>query len=339
MKNTEEWLTYLMGESERRQNLILNLRLNDAAGLGGALDRMIRRGKSNRPAGLLLTGPAGAGKHNAAWHVLQAMEAENCAPIFLSGEALTEFRGDFPSLAAGLNSLLDRFYDRGQDLCLLLERTEESGLAGQLYNFLGRTLRDYQSYPAGDPSLFLILIAEEQPPLPSLLRELLLLCPCAMPDLQRRTAYLNERGRTIQKYVSLERLAELSEGCSYAALGQITDMLGFEIDATEQVPDEEALLRCIRLAAPETQAPKVDPVAEALLRLETVFSGLKDALNGLDLRRAETSASITKQEEPIHEISAVAKSAMERREFEEMSVSQLSTELFGEDRAQALLQN
>lgn len=354
MRIVEEWIGFVLEESERYQNLILNQKLNDAAGLGGAMGKLIRRGRGERPSGVLLTGPSGAGKHNVAWHILQALDEENFAPIFLSGEGLAEFGGDYPALAARLNALFDQFYDRGQSLCLVLEDPEASGLGRQLYAFLGMTLRAYQSYPAEDPALFLILIAAEQPPLPSMLRDELLFCPCALPNLARREAYLNERGKSIRYYVSLKRLAELSEGCSYAALGQLVDMLGFEIDSTDRAPDEETVLSCISYVRPAqksdtpapaaevrapAQAERENAVAEALHRLESVFADLAEKLTNLKLNTTvvqQTQQSVT---DVLQKQEAAAPMEPDRKAIEDMKVRDLSTELFGQERLQVLLQN
>lgn len=341
MRKTEEWLAFLLEESERCQNMVLNRDLNDASGLGRALDRMIRQGRGSRPAGVLLTGPSGAGKHNAAWHVLQALNGEDYAPVFLSGESLSEFRGDYPAAAARLNALMDQFYDRGQGLCLVLEDPERCGFGRQLFSFLGVSLQAYQSYPPGDPGMFLILIADKQPAMPSLLRDQLLFCPCALPDLARREAYLTERGKSIRNYVSLKRLAELTEHCSYTALGQIADLLGFEIDATDRVPDEEAILRCVRQFVPAAEPEKPDLVAEALRRLETVFAGLTETISGLKLGQPVQQS---RTEAVMEKIATAGQSqelgAMpERESIEELAVSQLSRELFGNDRVQQLLQS
>ena len=70
MKTTKDWLNFHLKESESFQNLILTQNLNDASKLGGALGRMVSRGKTERPSGVLLTGPSGSGKHHAAYHIL-----------------------------------------------------------------------------------------------------------------------------------------------------------------------------------------------------------------------------------------------------------------------------
>ncbi len=256
MNKTEDWLDSLTQESEAYQDLILNRRLNDASGLGTALTQMIRMGPDERYPGVLLTGPEGAGKHNAAYHVIQALDEEDFAPVFLTGEDLNEVSGEAFVLTDRLNALLARFYDRKQNLCLVLEEPELCTLSRKLYFFLGRTLWRYLSASAEEPALYLILIAEKQPPLPDLLREPLLLCPCSLPDREQREAFLSEKGKTIHNYVSLKRLAELSEGCSYAALLQLVDILGFRIDATDQVPEEEELRRCVRQLLPERELPQ-----------------------------------------------------------------------------------
>lgn len=346
MKNTKEWLEFLTAESELYQDIVLKQRLNDVTGLGGALSQMIRRGRSERYPGVLLTGPAGSGKHNAAWHIIQTLNEENAAPVFLTGEDLNEFAGDFSELTAHLNALLDHFFDRPQTLCLVLEEPDACSFSRKLYSFLGRTLHYYQGYPAEDPTLFLILIAEQQPSLPSLLQDQLLLCPCTLPDRERRQAFLNEKGKLIRNYVPLKHLAELTEGCSYAALGQIVDMLGFRIDATEQAPSEEDLRRCVRQLAPREEQQQQNgnsPVAEALGRLESVFSELIGKLSELDLSKLNVNGGPAQKTQSFTagNVQTNAEPGMElsKADAEAMPVRQLSAELFGEERAAQLLAN
>lgn len=339
MKPTEEWLDFLLKESEQYQNLILDLHLNDAAGVGGMLGQLIRRGRGYRPDGILLTGPTGSGKHNVAWHILQALDEEDCAPVFLTGEALAEFRGDYPALAERLNALLERFYDNKQNLCLVLDEPELGGLGAQLYSFLGMTVRAYQSDSAGAPYLYLILIAEKQPPLGSLLRDMLLLCPCVLPDLEARTAFLTEHGKAIRNIVSLKQIAELTKGCSFADLRQIVDMVDFRSQITGAAPDEEALRYMIRQVSFEDSKPQEDPVAEALHRLEGVFTELKDALAKLDFSAIGESKSVKVEEVVVKPQINTEGVVPDQKSVEEMPVRRLSAELFGEDVVQALLAN
>ena len=344
MKTTKDWLNFHLKESESFQNLILTQNLNDASKLGGALGRMVSRGKTERPSGVLLTGPSGSGKHHAAYHILQALDKEDCAPVFFTGASLAEGVSDFPGLAERINALLDRFYDIGQGLCIVLEEPDESGFSGQLYPFLGRIAHEYRNNPDELPALFLIFLAKETPALPSILTDLMLCCKCTLPDAEQRRTYIDDRAKSISNYVSLEHLAQVTEGCSYTAIFKIIKELEFLVDTSGCAPDSDTILRVVRQNAPTQEITNDDSLTSALERLETVFSDLADRISNLNLTGAVAApvvnsvASVASQRQE-REAPTLPSVFVDRKEYEEMPVRQLSAELFGEERANALLQN
>lgn len=342
MKTTEEWLRFRLKESERYQNYILNQKLNDASGLGGRLQKLVRRGRAERPAGVLLTGPAGSGRHCAAWHILQALDEEDCAPVFFTGAGLAQDAADFPDLAERLNALLDSFYDRGQGLCVVLEEPEDCPYCQQLYPYLGSVAQEYRLGAEILPPLFLILITRQQVTLPAMLQEQLLSCSCVLPDLATRRNYLEDRSKSIRNYVSLSRLAELSEGCSFGQLGQISEQLAFWVDTEERSLDDEMLEQTVKQFSPgksDSQPQGQNPITAALDRLQTALLDLADRLSFLSVSKPVGATSKEKKEEPLIEEANENSMANDRSSVEKLPVHQLAKELFGEDRLQELLQN
>lgn len=325
--------------------MILNRRLNDAGGLGSGLRKLAGWGRTDRPAGVLLTGPRGAGKHNAAWHLLQALDEADWAPVFLTGAGLSEDVKDHWALSERLNALLDCFYERHQSLCMVVEEPDGCIFASQLYDFLGRTAAAYKTYPDGDPELLLILMSEQQPMLTSLLRDQLLACPCDLPTEAQRGAFLDERGRMIRNYVSLKQLAAMTEGCSYADLGRLVEQLGFQIDVSGHAPDEETLKRGIRQLSPAATAaaPQSQPsaaVVDVLTRIETALNGLAERLGKIRLSSPEAQQFAPQSfvQQNLAAQSAVPQDP-DRKSIENLSIRQLTTELFNEDQARELLLN
>lgn len=285
MKTTKDWLEFHLKESERFQNLILNQTLNDASALGGALSRLVLRGKTERPSGVVLSGPSGSGKHHAANHILQALDLEDCAPVFLTGASLAEGVSGFFELAERINALLDEFYDREQGVCIVLEEPDECGYSGQLYPFLGRIAHEYKDNPDELPALFLILIAKEPPVLPSILRDLLLCCACTLPDPEKRRAFIDDRASALKHYVDLNELAEATDGCSYAAIAEVVRSLEFLVDTTDRAPDSETIRRLIREAAPELlQKAAPEPRRESSAEKRTTVSEIRPELAPEHLR-------------------------------------------------------
>lgn len=337
MQTTAQWLSGLLEDSQWEETRILKKRLNDASGQGRALQELIARGRPEWPGGILLTGPAGSGKHNLAWHLVQALGQTNCGAVFLTGELLGE-EADNQEAVRRLNALVDSFYDENQGLCLVLEEPEDCPSPRRLYTLLGRILQDYRDHQEETPPLLLVLIARSAPRMPAVLRENLLPLPCALPDLDARRACLEDRARMIRSYVSLDLLAKLTDGCSYEDLGRIADLLGFLVDASGRAPDEAAILACIRRFRPEEKKAEANPIAASLERLEEILSGLSEALTKGAVRSVAVSSPQTGQslerEGPILQTEEI-----NRQVIEDMPVKDLSVDLFGEERAQNLMEN
>ena len=337
MQTTEQWLSGLLEESRWEQDRISRKRLNDASGMGQALRELLGLGRAQWPGGILLTGPAGSGKHNLAWHIVQALREMDCGAVFLTGEILGE-DADYQEAAGRLNAIVDSFYDQHKGLCLLLEEPEDCPSPRRLYSLLGRILQDYHDYQDETPPLFLTLIARSAPRMPAVLRDNLLFFPCTLPDREARKACLEDRARNIRSYVSLDRLAGLTEGCSFGELGMISDLLGFLIDASGQAPSEAAILACIRRFRPEEKQEEGNPVAAALERLEEVLSGLSEALaRGAALSAGSGSRETIQSMESgraIHQNEEI-----NRQEFEDLPVKDLAEELFGKERVRLLMEN
>lgn len=330
MLTNETWLPFHLKESAAYAAFIGELSLDDTSGIGSAVADVARQPLRHRPSGVLLTGESGCGKHNAAYHIVQALSEEAYLPFFLTGKTLSEGADGFSDLTTRLNYLFDHMYDEHQGLCLLLDEPETCEWSTELYSFLGRTALEYAAHIDSFPPLFLILISKEPPVLDALLRKKLLRCECVLPTKAERDRYLAEYGKMIAKTIDLTALSGMMSGCSYADLEQVIDALGFHVDRLGRSPNKAELTAFVK---PFLPVPKEEnAVANAISHLEAAlgnlsFSSAAPVAEKQPFANAETSAQA--QPDP----------SAERVRIEALPPRQLAYELFGEEKTKALLQN
>ena len=131
----------------------------------------------------------------------------------------------------------------------------------------------------------------------------------------------------------------------YADLGRLVEQLGFQIDVSGHAPDEETLKRCIRQLSPTATAaaPQSQPsaaVVDVLTRIETALNGLAERLGKIRLSSPEAQQFAPQS---FVQPNLAAQSAVpqdpDRKSIENLSIRQLTTELFNEDQARELLLN
>lgn len=364
MKSAKEWVENITKESNDIYNVVMNKRLGDASGMGEMIRKCIVMGKTARPMGLVLSGPAGTGKHTAAYHAIEALEQEGCVPVFLTGSGMAEDISSYADFVECLNAMLDSFYDDGKGLCLVIDEPEEAGFGVRFYSFLGRVANDYRIHPDDLPTLFIILISEKKLLIPSILSDMLLSLVFVLPDIDQRTVFVNERARSIKNYVSLPDLAKYSEGCSFSDLERVIKRLEVIIDTTDCAPEDDK----IRMYFRQERKTSVEPVNGSIVtgsqdslvddsdvifeyfnRLEEILSTIADnlAYDKIGMKISEISEKLSngvfvngdgkehgsvlknkhKDEEPEE---------LDQKQIEDMPVRDLAIEIFGEEKAKQL---
>lgn len=320
-EKTKAWAERVRNDSAMTRSFLRTQTPDDSFGWGRILKNMWFPTGEEMPTGtgLLLVGPAGCGKHTAVHHMLRLLdqlpgeETEDGSPadsyqyVSLDWEELQEPEDGFAGCRELLAVLLDDCFDRRQGLFLVLEGTARLPWSRKLYRYLESQLTGYYLYrsrrsftpgpkdrPASPdweedgmttPPFFLVLIEEEEPVLPALLRSRLQLCRMSRPDLLRRKRFLTNRelGNLHMDLAELhpgQTLAELTEGLSYAQLEDLVNSLA-ALTAELSVPADLAEEDCLR----REQAP-TETLPELQRQVWEKAESLMDRLPELLARRA-----------------------------------------------------
>ena len=371
-ENELAWLKRVRLYSQLISEYLLSQIPDDSFGWGRVLQNMWFPTGSEQPSGtgLLLVGPAGCGKHTALHHMLRLLplsprveiEGRYEAPydaVFLNEDSLADPEEDFAVCQARLNLLLDHYYDRGQGLFLVLEHAARLPFSRKLFRFLEEQLAAYflnrgerslapgpkdwpdlSAEPAESPypPLFLVLLEEEEPELPALLRSRLQLCRMSRPDLLRRTEFLlNHDVQNVHLDLDElhpgQNLADLTEGLSYAQLqGLLADLRALTADLAYPVSlEEEDSLRLsqlpesLQVSRSAAQASSPEETLEKLLVLLTQSVAAPREQNS-DVAAASTTASLQSDPDPA----AFDTDAYKQR-LENMSMRELEREYFRQE--------
>ena len=326
----ENWVDETIKSAEFYETVLADAKPDDSFGWGARLQYLCGGRPADRPAGLLITGPAGCGKRTAAVFAAKQLLSDGYLCVCLSGYSLNEDGEAFPVLRERLNALLDRCYDDERGLCLLLEAPDAYAFAGSLYAFLGKTCYEYRKAGEAYPPLFVVLLSAEEPALPAFLREQLLLCRMSLPTKAQRDAFLINNAAGLQKAVSADLLCEETEGFTYALLADCVKNLELLADAGNltAISEEEARAFLRSQQPPRTAAQAQE---DFLDRLEQIFRKLPRQLGAL---RVQSGNGETEKFDALDVLSEQDKpESLRRQEFEKMPVQQLAREVFGEDSA------
>lgn len=283
----EEWLTGTLNSS--LYGLLMNREKyggekkappDDSFGWGALLKQHVEERGSWGLHGFNISGVRGAGKHHAAGFAVNALIGFEYEPRFVNcGELPFSTRGE---LGAALEQLSVPFAALSSEeelpparVCIVLDEPNkcphERELLGAAEDLLCTRLVD-----KGLPDVFFIIISEEETALPSTLREHMLACKIALPDLDERRRFVLNKAHSSPRFGYYERLAELSEGLTRAELrdvcrnlyryaiendcepdevmmGKVIGMEHFEVEAVHSEPPEEV---------PE---PPTEPLADKIL--------------------------------------------------------------------------
>ena len=340
--------TKLLEEIKSRESLILSYLadrdLDDSTGWGTSLEglifdwqnqaqREINSGQlTDRPSGVILTGPDGCGKHTAMFKIVQILSTSNYGFAFLDGIDLPEFN----ETAELLNALFDNSYDGGRGLCIVLENAEKYADSRGLFRFLEKTVYEYWFNQAELTPLFLVLIGDCD--LPKLLRDRLFVCQFTLPDSQIRRLFIEKAARDIIHYVSIDKLTSETAGLTFSQIRRVADGLGAVIDKTGSVSEETLeSLTSFQRPVPDSSsllAVLIEKLDEMSQRLPEILASIKPTSAQTIIQQAAPQPALNITDEERENMYAD-----EVRKTRSMSIRELSADLWGEERANLLARN
>lgn len=270
---------------------------DDTFGWGRLFQQMWFSSYDAQPSGtgVLLTGPAGCGKHTAAAHLIRNLRSRGYELAVLP-EDDPEEDGLLTPTRDRLNSLLDYCLEKVKaPLCLLAEDLSRRSRSRELGRFLGEMLCLYSLHRGGgslrpgpkDPRefsaeeepmlpLFLILIEGREEAVPGILRSRLQLCRMSPPDRTLREQFMSSHNvLCVNDYKLLDReeFLKRTEGMTYAQLEDLVNSLNTLVQGNKKA-DADAVLTLL-----ESQLPP----ARSQGRLERVLRELPGMLSRLQL--------------------------------------------------------
>ncbi len=309
--------------------------------------------------GVLLTGPAGCGKHTAAAHLIRNLRARGYVLAVLPED---DPEGDGPNTPTQirLNSLLDYWLeDLRKPLCLLAEDVSGRSRSRELFRFLGEMLcyyylhRGEDSLQPGpkdrmasrkyrmteDPVLpfFLILIENREAAVPGILRNRLQLCRMSPPDRAQREAFLGSTQHYVQYLsdarglVSAEELLARTEGMTYAQLEDLVNALN-TLYETNRGADAQAVRSLLDSQLPPGRSPG---------RLERLLRELPGALARLPVNAGGQGGGAVAPAQPVVARTKAEEPQMTNADyaaqFTKDSVYASASDLFGAEKVDAFI--
>lgn len=194
------------------------------------LDELLNNEASERSHGLLITGPEGCGRHTILTETVGKVLEAGYEAIFLTGSQLQEDAGNQQEICARVETLLDSFRSEEEGLCLILDEMDEMPFRMPVLRVLERCLCQAQVEKVREGeaawAFFLVLLQDENAPLPPLLRSMLQVCRVQYPNRERRKAFLQEHLTDRYKQLPEDLLLDQTEGFTYHQLSNLAGILG-----------------------------------------------------------------------------------------------------------------
>lgn len=333
-EDIQSWLDNTVKDSQTRWECARTEALDDPNGWGDIFAAFLKEGDSVSGYGILLSGADSYSKQSAAIQMLRLLDPDAYEGVFLDGMELSSCGARQAKVR--LDGLLDRFYDMGKGLCLILEGMEECPCRREMLSFLGQKLCEYWIYREEFTPLFLILIDDQEHAIPNLLRSRLRLYRASLPDQSRRTTYLEKHGRSLRNYLSLDLFARSTEGASYMQLRDMIFAAGYLVDSRDgrALSDEELTA----FLAEQMPALALEDITQKLYQsvqqlAEQLPQFLKDdSAHRMDSQNGYNVAQLEQQTLPQLQVLPDQGNYLgdKRQQIEQMAPRDLAIELFGE---------
>lgn len=286
--------------------------------------------------GILLTGPDGCGKHTCAAQFANAVDEDRFDLLCFNATLLCGRDGGGINPSDFISAVLDDTYDRKRGLVMVLELPDAAESCDAMLDTLASAVCEFHVMRDEYPPLILVLIKSDPTGIPQILRERLMSCHMTYPDKAQRLAFLQSRAKSLKKYVSFEKVAEITDGYSYRSLLDLYQNAAVWIDAQDAVtmPDE-VLQTLVASIAEQRPSDKTDNSFHHAT--DKHFKELTKALNRIAEKRPQPAGTESPERNDnevgasknangmIIDINAEAEKSMT------MPVIDLQDELFGKE--------
>ena len=330
-KDNSKWLEGLLKYSQDLTNYITDNEPDDSFGWGGRLRQLIALDVGQRRSGVMICGPDGCGKHTAAYHVVRELVSIKYTAFFVRGSQLGEGCASSGEVIARLDELLDHYYDEKSALCLVIDEPSECPFCAEVFNHLGMTSYIYDLNKDSVPGFFPVLISKENLYPGAILKYRLICCRMTYPSSDDRVAFLNKRGKEISKVLSLQKLAGMTDGFSYAGLIDLVDIFTMIADVSGGVISDRLVNETV-----ENQRMR-DPSAKAPSASSEKGDEILNALRGIEQAISKKGGVSMIHDNPQPEIEQTPDLNEAIKKIQTMPVRDLAISLLGEERYENLL--
>lgn len=221
-KTVDAWLESQEQRSGVYVNYLFDKDLDDTFEWAERLETILAENKT-LPAGVLIAGPEGCGRHTIMANIVQllSMDPWSFSTEFITGWDLEDDTGSFALAHEKLEVLLEKYRENPadeQDLCLVLDEFGDYPYQDALLKFLEKTVCEYRNRKDEYPKLFLVLFQNASLRVPSILRRMLYACCVQYPDVEHRKRLLQKYIGKVQGSLSVDDMTEKTSGFSYAEL-------------------------------------------------------------------------------------------------------------------------
>lgn len=221
-RTVDAWLESQEQCSGAYLNYLFDKDLDDTFEWAERLETILAEGK-NLPAGVLIAGPQGCGRHTIMANVVQilSMDPWSFSTEFITGWDLEDDTGSFALAHEKLEALLEKYRENPadeQDLCLVLDEFGDYPYRDALLKFLEKTVCEYWNRKDEYPKLFLVLFQNASFRIPAILKKMLYVCCVQYPDVEHRKRFLQKYIGKVQGSLSVDDMTEKTSVFSYAEL-------------------------------------------------------------------------------------------------------------------------
>ena len=289
------------------------------------------------PAGLLITGPEGCGRHTILTDAVKMLYDMDFSVDYLTGYDLEDETATFTLARQRLSALLEMYRKKQEKFCIVLDEMEDYPFRDALLKFLEKTVCEYQNTDNSYPSLLFILFQNAPFHLPAVLKKMLYPCCVQYPNRTQRSRFLNGQLKSLCDHLSMDVLLDKTEGSSYAELVNLVK----NIKIVAKCWNGEVSQAKVEELVEEQRLPVPTEMAKERLfrKLEQALDSLPDLLGKIgsgNLNGTQQAVPVTQQQKTEVPKDPAAYLASQEQRLMEMPGNELVRLRYSEERLKEL---